>query len=68
MALFADLDGDAWLDLVVFNDADPEGRLPPSRKFRNDQDGTFSDVTDGSGFEPIGYLASGAAAVDVDGD
>ena len=69
MALFADPHGaTAWLDLVVLNDADPEGRLSPFLTLRNDQDGTFTDVTDGSGFEPIGYLASGAAAVDVDGD
>ncbi|CAN5718329.1 CRTAC1 family protein [soil metagenome] len=68
VAHFADLDGDGWLDLMVLNDVDPEGRLAPSRIFRNDRDGTFIDVTRGSGFEPVGYLAGGATLADVDGD
>lgn len=68
IAHFADLDGDGLLDLVLLNDADPEGRLPPSRLFRNRGDGTFEDVTKGSGFTPVGYLVGGATAVDVDLD
>jgi hypothetical protein len=67
-AHFADLDGDGWLDLVLLNDADPEGRLPRSRLFRNEMDGTFTDVTEASGFDPVGYLVSGSSAVDVDAD
>ena len=66
-AHFADLNGDGWLDLALFNDVDPEGRLPKSRLYYN-QGGTFQDVTDNSGFDPIGYLVGGATLIDYDLD
>lgn len=64
----ADLDGDGLLDLIVVNDTDPDGVLSPSRLFRNLGDGSFEDVTEGSGFDPLGYLVGGAALADFDGD
>lgn len=67
VAHFADLDGDGWLDLLVVNDYMP-GELPPSRLFANRGDGTFGDVTEGSGFDPSGYLVGGAALADFDRD
>jgi len=65
---FADLDGDGLLDLLVLNDTDRAGVLSPSRIFRNDGDGSFTDVTAGSGFDPSGYLVGGAALADFDAD
>jgi len=67
-AFFVDLTGNGLLDLVVINDRDPEGKLPPSKIFRNNGDGTFSDVTAGSGFDPVGYIVSGAAIADYNRD
>jgi hypothetical protein len=68
VAHFADLDGDGWLDLLLVNDTDPDGRLEPSRLFRNAGDGTFADVTEGSGFAPVGYIVGGASLADPDRD
>jgi len=68
IAHFADFNGDSWLDLILFNDVDPEGRLPKSRLYRNRGDGTFQDVTINSGFDPIGYLVGGATLIDYDLD
>lgn len=67
-AHFADLNGDGWLDLALFNDVDPEGRLPKSRLYYNRGDGTFQDVTTNSGFDPVGYLVGGATLSDFDLD
>lgn len=67
-AHFADLNGDGWLDLALFNDVDPEGRLPKSRLYHNRGDGTFQDVTTNSGFDPVGYLVGGATLSDFDLD
>jgi enediyne biosynthesis protein E4 len=68
VADFADLDGDGLLDLVVLDDTDPGGKLPPSRLYRNLGDGRFADVTQESGFSPVGYIVGGASLADVDGD
>lgn len=68
VAAFADLDGDGHLDLVTVNDWDGEAAGSPSSVYRNRGDGTFEDVTDGSGFDPVGYLVGGLSLADYDRD
>ena len=65
VAHFADLDNDGDLDLLVISDNDGSD---PSRVYRNDGDGTFSDVTAGSNFAPDGFLRAGCALADYDLD
>ena len=70
VALF-DYDGDGWLDIYVLSGTRFE--IPPptamSRLYRNNQDGTFTDVTMGSGLERTGWASSVAVAdYDDDGD
>jgi enediyne biosynthesis protein E4 len=63
---FADMDGDGDLDLFV---GGMEG--DPCLLYRNDGDGTFTDVTDGSGFKTMGAKNTISAAFgdyDLDGD
>jgi len=63
---FADMDGDGDLDLFV---GGMEG--DPCLLYRNDGDGTFTDVTDGSGFKAMGAKNTISAAFgdyDLDGD
>lgn len=69
-ALMADFTNDGNLDLFVANCVNrKEGvRANPSRLFRNDGDGKFTDVSEQSGTCPPGYAGRGAAALDYDGD
>jgi enediyne biosynthesis protein E4 len=63
---FADVDGDGDLDLFV---GGMEG--DPCLLFSNDGDGTFTDVTDASGFKTMGARNTISAAFgdyDLDGD
>jgi hypothetical protein len=66
VAAFVDLNGDGHLDLVVINDWDGKAGGSPSKIYRNNGDGTFTDVTDGSGFAPIGYIVGGLSLADYD--
>ncbi len=71
-AAWLDFDSDGWLDLFVVNgstlDRQEKGELGPgNRLYRNNGDGTFTDVTDKSGLKG-GYWGSGAAAADFDND
>ncbi len=67
-ATFADLDDDGRLDLIVMNDWDGADGGSPSKVYRNAGDGTFVDVTAGSGFDPMGYLVGGLSLADYDRD
>jgi hypothetical protein len=72
---FLDFDGDDWLDIFLVQGAplpgfQPEpGRDLRDRLYRNNRDGTFTDVTDRSGLGDSRYgLGCCAADYDNDGD
>src|SRR5262249_53990733 len=67
-----DYDGDGWLDLFCVQDGpvkpDPATTaLPTCRLYRNNRDGTFTDVTDQVGLARAGY-GMGVAVGDYDND
>ena len=66
---FFDYDGDGWLDLYfVTGPALPPGPTPPhNRLYRNNRDGTFSDLTAAAGVGFQGW-SMGACVGDYDGD
>jgi hypothetical protein len=66
VAQFVDLSGSGRPDLVIAADYWPGGPGGPSQIFRNNGDGTFTDVTAGSGFEPAGYIVGGMTFADYD--
>jgi hypothetical protein len=63
-ALF-DFDGDGRLDLYLLNNGGPSGR--PNQLFRQRPDGTFENVSTGSGLDYSGYCM-GVAVGDVNND
>jgi hypothetical protein len=65
-AAFADYDGDGDLDLYVGNEGEENFRFP-SQLFRNDGDGTFTDVAAAAGVAG-GLMVKGVAWLDYDGD
>lgn len=67
VAQFVDLSGSGRPDLVVAADYVPGGPGGPSQIYRNNGDGTFTDVTAGSGFDPVGYIVGGMTFADYDG-
>ena len=57
---FYDYDHDGWLDIYLTNgdrlDAHwPAGKAPTSRLYKNNRDGTFTDVTEKSGLARTGW-------------
>src|SRR5438132_2907526 len=52
-AAFFDADGDGWLDILLINGRDwqPKGRKSLPALYRNNHDGTFTDMTKGSGLD-----------------
>jgi hypothetical protein len=67
VAQFVDLSGSGRQDLVVATDYVAGKGGQPSRIFRNVGNGTFQDVTEGSGFDPSGYIVGGMTFADYDG-
>jgi hypothetical protein len=63
-ALF-DFDQDGRLDIYLLQGAGPEG--PPNRLYHQEADGTFRDVSRGSGLDVAGF-ATGVAVGDVNND
>jgi hypothetical protein len=68
VALF-DADGDGWLDILLINSRDwqPGRRKSLPALYRNNRNGTFTDVTRGSGLDVETY-GIGVAVADYDND
>ena len=68
---FYDYDNDGWLDILVLNGSRrggfPKGKEPTNRLYKNNRDGTFSDVTKEAGLIRSGW-ANGVCIGDYDND
>lgn len=65
-----DVDADGWSDLLFVNGRrwTPAAQPGLHRLYRNNRDGTFRDVTAGSGFDTAGVYGLGASVADFDND
>ncbi len=70
-AAFLDYDGDGWMDIYLVNSGPSDFFKPTSALrnalYRNNKDGTFSDVTQKAGVEG-GTFGMGVAVGDLDND
>jgi hypothetical protein len=68
-AAWLDFDGDGWLDLFVGNETRPGGVEEPSpcELFRNNRDGTFTNVAREAGVAFVGFV-KGVVSGDYDND
>jgi enediyne biosynthesis protein E4 len=68
-AAFFDADGDGWIDILLVNGKDwtPRGRHTTAALFRNNRNGTFTDITRGSGLD-VEIFGIGVAVADFDND
>jgi hypothetical protein len=66
---FLDADGDGWLDILLINGKDwmPKGRRTTAALYRNNHDGTFTDITKGSGLD-VEIYGLGVTVGDYDND
>jgi len=68
---FYDYDNDGWLDIFIVNgwrlEGFPAGSEPTSHLFRNNRDGTFTDVTAKAGLAHSGW-GQGVCVGDYDND
>ncbi len=57
---FLDYDNDGWLDMFLLTGTRLEGAPPgtTNRLYKNNRDGTFSDVTDKAGLRHVGWANS----------
>lgn len=68
---FIDYDGDGWLDILLVGGATWQGHgapVPALQLYRNDQDGTFAQVTEQAGLGTVPAYGFGIAAADYDND
>jgi len=70
-AAFYDYDNDGWLDIFLVNgwrlEGFPKGQEPHSHLFKNNRDGTFTDVTAAAGLIHPGW-GQGVCVGDYDND
>jgi hypothetical protein len=68
-AAFFDADGDGWIDILLVNGKDwtPRGRRSTAALYRNNHNGTFTDITQGSGLD-VEIYGIGVAVADYDND
>jgi hypothetical protein len=68
-AAFIDYDNDGWPDILLINSKDwtPRGRRSLAALYHNNHDGTFTDVTLGSGLD-VEMYGIGVAIGDYDND
>ena len=72
--LFFDFDNDGWMDIYLVNSGPSDFYSPKTpiknALYRNNGDGSFTDVTDKAGVAcgQMGNFGMGAAAADFDGD
>jgi enediyne biosynthesis protein E4 len=68
-AAFIDADGDGWIDIFLVNGKDwtPHGRKSTGALYRNNKNGTFTDITAGSGLD-VEMYGIGVAVGDFDND
>ena len=66
---FLDYDNDGWLDILICNGADLKGHKQKStlHLYRNNRNGTFTDVTERAGLG-VEMYAMGVAVADYDND
>ncbi len=68
---FYDYDNDGWLDIFLVNgwrlEGFPKGQEPHSHLFKNNRDGTFTDVTEKAGLVHSGW-GQGVCVGDYDND
>jgi enediyne biosynthesis protein E4 len=66
---FFDASGDGWPDILLINSKDwtPRGRKSLPALYRNNHDGTFTDITAGSGLD-VEMYGMGVAIADYDND
>ena len=68
---FYDYDNDGWLDILLLNGSRrsgiPDGEVATNRLYRNNRDGTFTDVTSEAGLTRTGW-ANGVCIGDYDND
>ena len=68
---FYDYDNDGWLDILLLNGSRrsgiPPGETATNRLYRNNRDGTFTDVTRDAGLVRTGW-ANGVCVGDFDND